>query len=102
MSDVYIPEPIYNLDRAAERCGVSRDTVAEWVRERGMRAFPLGNSVERRPRDYLILERWLIEYLETNSVAGVRKPIEIVDPLVEMKKRRYRGSNDSPLGPCPV
>ena len=101
MPDEYIPEPIYNLDSAAKRCGVSRETVAEWVRERGMRAFPLGKADYYRHRDYLILDRWLIEFLQSHSVAGRRDSSDEIDPIASTK-RGYRGPRSSPLGPCPV
>jgi hypothetical protein len=94
-------EPIYKLETAAERCGVSRLAIRTWI-DRGLRAFPLGNDGRYHARDYLIRERWLLEFLDNQSV--IRRPQESGDQARGRRSRRpVPGVRDGPaLGPCPV
>jgi hypothetical protein len=101
------PEPaecMYNLQRAADRCGVAVEIVHEWVTQRGLRAFPVGDGISR-PRDYLILDSWIIGFIVGRAVTRQRNAD---GSFMGPPPRRYRGDYGSredgsaPLGKCPV
>ena len=98
-------EPIYNLESASEWCRVSRETILSWI-DRGMRAFPLGESSKYRSRDYLIRETWLIDFWESHSQVArpTPKTPEVQAPKTTSGRRGRRPAPDKryPLGPCPV
>lgn len=100
---VIMDERIYHLDGVAKRCGVTRDTVLDWI-ERGLRAFPLGNGEVYRPRDYLIREGWVLDFLDAHSVT--RRPPMPAEPESKRRPRRPRNGNATdpanPIIPCPV
>jgi hypothetical protein len=100
---VSIESVILNLDKAAEKCGVTRLTVRTWI-DRGMRAFPLGTDGRYHARDYLIREEWLIEFLEANAIR--RNRAAAAEEPVRKKARRPSAPRKSPaddwLGPCPA
>jgi hypothetical protein len=97
-------EPIHNLDSAAERCHVSRELMHEWVTQRGLRAFPVSKK-NQRPHDYLILDRWITEFLISNAVTRQRNPDgSFMGPRAPTHRGNYGSMEDgsAPLGKCPV
>jgi hypothetical protein len=92
--------PIYNLEGAAERCGVKREQVLDWI-DLGLRAFPLGSAMQYRARDYIILEEWLVDFFRAHGT--VSKHAEKNKVVARRKDRRPVGvTRDKPIGPCPV
>lgn len=65
------PEPIYRVGTLAERCGVSAEMVKDWL-DRGLRHLPIGNGTSGRRRDAIILESWLLTFLDAQSVVTPR------------------------------
>lgn len=94
-------EPIYHLDTAAERCGVSRETILSWI-ARGLRAFPLGHSTEYRPRDFLIREVWLLDFLDAMAQVEPKSDEIPKRKLPRIVSRPLVGMPTNILGPCPV
>ena len=91
-------EPLYTLESAATRLGVTRETVREWIANRGLRAVPLGSAKVYKPRDYIIKGSWISEWLEANARVGMTRIAEPPKP----KRRRHAGGSSDSLGPCPV
>jgi hypothetical protein len=95
-----VRDDIYNLETAASRCRVSKDQVIKWI-GLGLRAFPLGESVEYRARDYVILEEWLLDFFRGRGVVtpGGEKG-KAADRKKESKPKGV--TKDQPLGPRPT
>ncbi|MBU6428784.1 MAG: hypothetical protein KGR26_07240 [Cyanobacteria bacterium REEB65] len=100
-------EQIYNLESVAELCGVTRETVVSWI-ERGLRAFQLGSPTKYRPRDYLIRQTWLIDFLDAHSRVSIANrdasPETAPETIVPRRERPRRPAraNDDLIGPRPV
>lgn len=99
-----VRDDIYNLETAARRCRVSVKQVLDWI-DLGLRAFPIGESVKYRARDYVILEEWLLDFFRSRG-GILKKSLEGAErPGDSAKKKGSRSSSrnpDQPLGPCPV
>jgi hypothetical protein len=99
-----VRDDIYNLEAAARRCRVSTDQIRDWI-DQGLRAFPIGESIKYRARDYVILEEWLLDFFRGRG-GLVRKTADGADKARDdPKKKTARGgtpNRDQPLGPCPV
>jgi hypothetical protein len=99
--DLPIKDEIYNLQRAANRCRVSRETVLDWI-DIGLRAFPLGNSKEYRARDYVILEEWLVDFFRAKGVVNRKVLPTTKEKILEgIPPRRAKYNRDEPIGPKP-
>jgi hypothetical protein len=94
-------DDIYNLETAARRCRVSKEQVLDWI-DRGLRVFPLGDSMTYRARDYIILEEWLLDFFRSHG-GVVRKAGTQDEKVVKPRGNQTKGRNrDQPLGPRPV
>jgi hypothetical protein len=98
-SEPVIRDDIYNLDTAAARCRVKREQILDWI-DMGLRCFPLGNALQYRARDYIILEEWLLDFFRMRgTVTELGKK-----SLAAQKRRMPKPSGvteDQPLGPRP-
>lgn len=96
-------DDIYNLETAAKRCRVSVKQILDWI-DQGLRAFPIGESIKYRARDYVILEEWLLDFFRSRG--GILKKSEATDKSAEAPKkkgaRETSRNRDQPLGPCPT
>ena len=96
-----IKDEIYNLERAADRCSVTRQVVLDWI-DLGLRAFPLGNAKEYRARDFVILEEWLVDFFRAKGIVARKVDMTPREKQLEgATPRREKFTRDEPIGPKP-
>lgn len=47
----HVPDPLMDIPKTAQTCGVSEKTVRRWIAAEELRAAKLGNQWRIRPRD---------------------------------------------------
>lgn len=97
-----VRDTIYNLEMAAQRCRVTKDQVIEWIKG-GLRAFPLGDSMHYRARDFVILEEWLLDFFRGRGVVAPGNDKPDKKGSGKKKEAKPKGvTRDEPLGPRPT